>query len=128
MATIQFVAMSVRKMAEGDLGGCEIRTRSENPRITREVRAPKRSLDEDFDIYNAKKQKLLAEIEADKRRTLAGIDSDKQRTLADMAVIITERLSQGNQLPATLQIVLQLRHTLTAQLASMAEASIRGGA
>lgn len=86
-----------------------------------EAQASKRSLDDDMDIYNAKKQKLLAEIEAEKQRTLAAIKADVVVSHATFTEKIAERLSSGNPAPATLQIVLQMRHTLTAQLASMAE-------
>ncbi|KAK9860328.1 hypothetical protein WJX84_006176, partial [Apatococcus fuscideae] len=53
-----------------------------------EARASKRSLDDDLDIYNAKKQKLLAEIEAEKQRTLAAVKADVVEQLVDGSWIL----------------------------------------
>lgn len=82
-----------------------------------EARASKRSLDDDVEVYDAKKQKLLAEIKAE----TATIKTSMVVSHAAFLDSLSMTMSTGSIAPATMQIVLQMRHTLTAQLASMAE-------
>ena len=77
--------------------------------------AQKRSLDDDEEVYAAKKQQVLSQISQ---------ETIKQHAEGSMSIL--DMLSAGNAPPATMQLLQTIRHNVTARLGSMIESGIQG--
>ena len=82
---------------------------------TQQAVAHKRCLDDDEEVYAAKKQQLLSQIS---QQTI------KQHAQGSMSIL--DMLSAGNAPPATQQLLQILRHNMTARLGSMIESGVQG--
>ena len=77
--------------------------------------AYKRTLDDDDEVYAAKKQQLLGQIQQ---------DTIKQHAQGSMSIL--DMLSAGNAPPATMHLLQTIRHNVTARLGSMIENGMQG--
>ena len=77
----------------------------------------KRGLDDDDEVYAAKKQQVLRQI----RQEAAGTEFAIIKQHAQGSMSILDMLSAGNAPPATLQLLQAIRHNVTARLGSMIE-------
>lgn len=77
----------------------------------------KRGLDDDDEVYAAKKQQVLRQI----RQEAAGTELAIIRQHAQGSISILDMLSAGNAPPATMQLLQTIRHNVTARLGSMIE-------
>ena len=89
---------------------------------TQQAVTQKRSLDDDEEVYAAKKQQVLRQIRQEASGTeLATI---KQHAAGSMSIL--DMLSAGNAPPATMQLLHTIRHNVTARLGSMIESGVQG--
>ena len=82
---------------------------------TQQAATHKRTLEDDEEVYAARKQQILGQI--------------SQQTIKDHAqgsMSIMDMLSAGNAPPATMQLLQTIRHNVIARLGSMKESSMRG--
>ncbi|KAL3143130.1 hypothetical protein ABBQ38_003399 [Trebouxia sp. C0009 RCD-2024] len=79
------------------------------------VTSHKRCLDDDDEVYAARKQQILGQIS---QQTI------KEHAQGSMSIL--DMLSAGNAPPATMQLLQTIRHNVTARLGSMIETGIQG--
>ena len=84
--------------------------------------ALKRCLDNDGEVYAAKKQQLLRQL----RQEAAGTELAFVKKHAEGSMSIRDMLSAGHAPPATMQLLQTIRHNVTARLGSMIESGIQG--
>ena len=89
---------------------------------TVEAERQKRTLDDDDEVYAAKKQQVLRQI----RQETAGTELTFMKQHAQGSMGILDLLSTGNTPPATLQLIQTIRHNVTARLGSMIESGMQG--
>ncbi|DBA67168.1 TPA: hypothetical protein ACH3X2_001486 [Trebouxia sp. C0005] len=82
---------------------------------TQQAVSHKRCLDDDDEVYAARKQQVLRQIS---QQTI--------REHAQGSMGILDLLSTGNTPPATLQLLQTIRHNVTARLGSMIESNMQG--
>ena len=80
-----------------------------------QVTSHKRCLDDDDEVYAARKQQIMGQIS---QQTI------KQHAQGSMSIL--DMLSAGNAPPATMQLLQTIRHNVTARLGSMIETGIQG--
>ena len=87
-----------------------------------EAREPsgKRALEEDDEVYAARKQQLLKKIAQETACTDMTIV--KEHAQGSMGVL--DNLSSGNAPPTTLQLLQTIRHNLTQRIGSMVDSSM----
>ena len=89
---------------------------------TQQVVSHKRCLDDDDEVYAAKKQQVLRQI----RQETAGTELTFMKQHAQGSMGILDILSAGNTPPATMQLLHTIRHNVTTRLGSMIESSMQG--
>lgn len=82
----------------------------------------KRCLEDDNEVYAAKKQQALRQIKQDAAGTELAII--KQHAQGSMSIL--DMLSAGNAPPATMQLLQTIRHNVTVRLGSMIENGMQG--
>ena len=82
----------------------------------------KRTLDDDEEVYAAKKQQVLRQI----RQEAASIELAVIKQHAQDSMGILDMLSAGGAPPATMQLLQTIRHNVTARLGSMIETGVQG--
>lgn len=82
----------------------------------------KRCLDDDNEVYAAKKQQILRQI----RREIAGTEITFMKQHAQGSMSILNMLSTGNTPSATLQLLQTIRHNITARLGRMTDSGMQG--
>ncbi|KAL0026887.1 hypothetical protein WJX77_009160 [Trebouxia sp. C0004] len=82
---------------------------------THQTASHKRCLDDDDEVYAARKQQILGQIS---QQTI------KEHAQGSMSIL--DMLSAGNAPPATMQLLQTIRHNVTARLGSMIETGIQG--
>ena len=88
---------------------------------TQQVVSHKRCLDDDDEVYAARKQQVLRQI----RQETAGTELAFMKQHAQGSMGILELLSTGNTPPATLQLLQTIRHSVTARLGSTIESGMQ---
>ena len=81
----------------------------------------KRTLEDDDEVYAAKKQQMLRQI----KQESAGTELTMIKQHAQGSMSILDMLSAGNAPPATMQLLQTIRHNVTARLGSMIEAGMQ---
>ena len=88
---------------------------------SQQVISHKRSLEDDDEVYAARKQQVLRQIRQDAAGTeLAIITQHAQGSMG-----ILDMLSAGNAPPATMQLLQTIRHNVTTRLGSMIEGGMQ---
>ena len=82
----------------------------------------KRTLEDDDEVYTAKKQQILKQL----KQETANTELMMIRQHAQGSMSILDMLSAGNAPPATMQLLQTIRHNVTARLGSMIETGIQG--
>ena len=87
-----------------------------------QVISHKRTLEDDDEVYTARKQQNLKQLKQETANTeIAMIKQHAQGSIS-----ILDMLSAGNAPPATMQLLQTIRHNVTARLGSMIETGIQG--
>jgi hypothetical protein len=89
---------------------------------TVEAEKRKRTLEDDDEVYAAKKQQILRQI----KQETAGTELTTIKQHAQGSMSILDLLSAGNAPPATMQLLQTIRHNVTARLGSMIESGMQG--
>jgi len=88
---------------------------------TVEAEKRKRTLEDDDEVYAAKKQQILRQI----KQETAGTELTTIKQHAQGSMSILDLLSAGNAPPATMQLLQTIRHNVTARLGSMIEGGMQ---
>ncbi len=89
---------------------------------SQQVISHKRTLEDDDEVYTAKKQQILKQLKQETANT--ELTMIKQHAQGSMSIL--DMLSAGNAPPATMQLLQTIRHNVTARLGSMIEIGIQG--
>ena len=87
-----------------------------------QVTSHKRTLEDDDEVYTAKKQQILKQLKQETANT--ELMMIKQHAQGSMSIL--DMLSAGSAPPATMQLIQTIRHNVTARLGNMIETGIQG--
>ena len=82
----------------------------------------KRTLEDDDEVYTARKQQILKQL----KQETANTEMTMIKQHAQGSISILDMLSAGNAPPATMQLLQTIRHNVTARLGSMIETGLQG--